>query len=142
MAKMLQDQAASAMAIKQQTIAIIDDDPDILKAIGRLLMVCGYGVELFGSAEEFMDKAAASKAACLLVDCQLGQSSGLAMSRELSASGFRFPTIFMTGSEDEAIRNEATRLGCLAFLKKPFEERQLRETIAEAIAASSENKKG
>jgi FixJ family two-component response regulator len=133
---MLQNEAACAMAIRQQTIAVIDDDPSILKAIGRLLTICGYRVQTFGSAEEFMDKVAASEAACLIVDCQLGDVSGVDLGRKLAAAGFRFPTIFMTGSENEAFRQAAMQLGCIGFLKKPFEERQLREFVAKAIAAS------
>jgi FixJ family two-component response regulator len=135
-AKMLQYEAASAMAIRQETIAVVDDDPSILKALGRLLTICGYRVQLFGSAEEFLANVA-SDAAFLIVDCQLGERSGVELSRELAAKGFRFAIIFMTGSEDEGLRKQAIEAGCVGFLKKPFDERQLREFIAKAILASS-----
>jgi len=135
-AKMLQDEAASAMAVRQQTIAIVDDDEGIRKALGRLLTICGYRVQLYGSAEEFMANMA-SDAVLLILDCQLGKQSGVELSRELAAKGFRFPTVFMTGSDDESLREQAMEAGCIGFLRKPFEERDLREIMAKAIVASS-----
>jgi FixJ family two-component response regulator len=140
--KTLQDDAAAGMTLVGQTIAIIDDDKSILKALGRLLTVSGYRVERYCSADAFLKNVSSTEAACLLVDCQLGESSGLELGRELSAAGFRFPTIFMTGSDNEQFRHEATALGCAGFLRKPFEERQLRESIAKAIPQHSAVRRG
>lgn len=142
MAKMMQDHAAYAMSARRRTIAVVDDDPSILKAIGRLLITYGYRIEQFDSAEAFFKQAATSKADCLLLDCQLGESSGLELRRRLSATGFEIPTIFMTGSDSEEFRKEAVASGCVGFLRKPFDERHLRELIAKAIVASSLSKKG
>jgi len=115
------------------SIAIIDDDPEILEALDLTLSSHGYRSALFASAEDFLDTAATSEAACLVVDIQLGGVSGVELGRQLSASGFTFPIIFMTGSRDELHRRQAMDCGCVAFLLKPFPADRLIEAITSAI---------
>ena len=118
------------------TIAIVDDDPAVLKSLARLLSVSEYQVEPFASAEEFLTAAPSSKATCLLVDFNLGDVSGLELARRLAATGFHFPLIFMTGSADHTIRMQCMELGCVAFLHKPFSEDRLTEAIAKALGST------
>ena len=73
-----------------------------------------------------------TEAACLLVDIQLGDISGLELSRHLSATGFEFPIIFMTGSDEETQRRQAMDFGCVAYLQKPLSAEQLVEALSKA----------
>ena len=116
-------------------IAVIDDDPELLEALDIMLSSCGYRPELFASAEEFLNVAATSNAACVVVDIQLGGISGVELGRQLSAKGFTFPIIFITGSRDELHRQQAIDLGCVAFLLKPFPSDRLIEAITSAIGS-------
>jgi FixJ family two-component response regulator len=116
-----------------KVIAVIDDDEALLEALGRLLSSLGFQTELYGSAEAFIAAATRSEAACLIVDIQLGDITGVELGRHLSAIGFTFPIIFMTGSDDRMARNQAIEFGCVAYLKKPFPVEQLEAAITEAI---------
>jgi FixJ family two-component response regulator len=122
------------MTTQRNAIAVIDDDAGTRDAMHALLSAFGYRAELFASAEEFLSAAATSKATCLIVDIQLGGTSGLELARELAAAGFDFPTIFMTGSLDERFERQALVLGCVAFLHKPFPAERLIEAIDQATA--------
>jgi FixJ family two-component response regulator len=126
------------MAGQQRVIAIIDDDPGIRKSLETLLAVHRYGVEAYSSAEEFINSAIVTEASCLIVDIQLGDISGIELGRHLSGSGFAFPIIFITGSEDEMLRRQAMDFGCVAYLRKPFPMARLIEAIDEAIGANSQ----
>ena len=121
------------MALSEHTIAVVDDDPSVRKALARLLSVFGYRVELFASAEEFLGAAPTSKAMCLLLDIKLGATSGLDLARRLSAEGFDFPIVFMTGSEKDVVRLQCLDFGCVAFLQKPIPEVHLMDALAKAI---------
>jgi FixJ family two-component response regulator len=121
------------MVRRQKTIAIVDDDEAVRHALGKLLASQGYGVELYGSAEEFINAMLESEAWCLLVDIMLGDLTGIELGRELEASGLNFPIIFMTGSADETIRRQALDFGCIAFLPKPIDTDSLLVAIADAI---------
>ena len=125
------------MAKRRNVIAIVDDNPALRKALQRLLQVLGYRTEMFASAEEFLSAATTSKASCLLVDIQLGSGSGLELVRQLFAAGFRFPVIFMSGSDSAMVRRQATDLGGRAYLIKPFPVAQLIDEIEKAIGSDT-----
>ena len=118
------------MTIGQHTIAVVDDDTGLLRALGRLLKEAGYCVESFASGGQALSALPASQAICLVIDCQLGDMSGVDLAKQLSAAGNQASVIFMTGSEDDLIRRKATTFGCLAYLKKPFLGNELLASIA------------
>jgi FixJ family two-component response regulator len=122
------------MATQCKVVAVVDDDPGMRKATATLLSALGYCTELFSSGKAFLDAANASKAACLVVDVQLGDISGLEMWRQLEAAGCKFPIIFMTACDDEALHSQAMEFGCVAYLRKPFSADLLIEAIAKATA--------
>jgi FixJ family two-component response regulator len=112
-----------------RTIVIVEDDPNMLQGLNRLLSAHGFRVKRFTSAESFLDDIAECEASCLVVDIQLGGISGIDLKRELTSSGSNLPVIFMTAIDDEATRREAFDVGCVAFLKKPFLAKLLIDAI-------------
>ena len=120
------------MCKSPDVVAVIDDDAFMLQALKALLSANGYATELYESAEAFLAAASACKAICLVVDIQIGSACGIELKRRLSCAGFKFPVIFMTGSDDKAIHKRAIEAGCVAFLQKPFPARQLVEALAKS----------
>jgi FixJ family two-component response regulator len=120
-------------SIRQNIVAIIDDDPVVRKGMTSLLSAFGYVTYAFNSAEAFLSIAATSTAKCLVVDVQLGDVSGVELARQLADTGFTFPIIFMTAADDEAIWRQTEQLGCVACLRKPFRADLLIEAIVRAI---------
>jgi CheY-like chemotaxis protein len=121
----VQEYGAELRMAAQYTIAIVDDDATLLKALGRLLVESGYSVELFASFADVLRKMPTSNAKCILIDCQLGQESGIDLAQRLTASGVLLPVIFMTASDDDRLREQALAIGCIDFLRKPFVVEQL-----------------
>ena len=122
------------MSTATKTIAVVDDDPGMLRGIVRLLNAHGFGTQPFASAEAFLDGGGTKSAACLILDIHLSGISGIELRRRLTASGSRLPVIFITAVDDEATREEAIAAGCVAYLRKPFPSNQLIGAIKEAIA--------
>jgi FixJ family two-component response regulator len=114
-------------------IAVIDDNPDFVDAIDSLLSSYEYGTELYTSAEAFHKAAAQSKAVCLIVDVDLGDSCGIELARQLAEQGFDFPIIYVTGSDNQLAKRRAEETGCVAFLHKPFAAAVLLEALTWAI---------
>jgi FixJ family two-component response regulator len=108
------------MGNRMRTIAVIDDNPSMLKGLDRLLSAHGFRVQKFSSAESFLERFAECEADCLLLDIHLGGISGIDLQRRLTSSGTDLPVIFMTAIDNEANRREAFDAGCIAYLKKPF----------------------
>jgi FixJ family two-component response regulator len=118
-----------SMSNRMRTIAVIDDNPSMLKGLNRLLSAHGFRVQTFASAESFLDDIAKCEADCLLLDIHLGELSGIDLQRRLTASGTDLPVIFMTAVDNEATRQEAFDAGCVAYLRKPFLAKLLIDAI-------------
>lgn len=115
-----------------RVIAVIDDDPSVLKGLSLLLRVSGYETEVFASAEAFLQVAATSYANYLVADIHLGGMSGVELRRRLLASGATIAVILMTAVDDEALHKDVIEAGCVAVLQKPFSARMLMDAIAKA----------
>jgi FixJ family two-component response regulator len=113
-------------------VAIVDDDPSMLRATEALLDAHGFETTVFTSAEEFLDHRAATDADCLILDIDLGCMSGIELRRQIKVCGSTLPVIFMTALDDNAI-NQALEAGCIACLRKPFPGYQLIDAIREAV---------
>ena len=113
------------------TIAVVEDDPSFLRALGRLLGAAGFGVAPFASAEEFLASDSVGAISCLVLDIHLGGMTGFDLQQRLAAAGSPIPTIFIT-AHDDAITRERARSG-VAYLRKPFREDALLGAIREAL---------
>jgi len=114
---------------RMRTIAVIDDHPSMLQGLDRLLSAHGFRVQAFPSAESFLDDIANCEADCLLLDIHLGGMSGIDLKRRLKSSDRCMPVIFMTAIHNEATRQEAFEVGCVAYLRKPFLAKLLIDAI-------------
>ena len=111
------------------TVYVVDDDESIRRALKRLLRSVGHHAVTFDSAEEFMDWAPEGGAGCLVLDIRLPGMTGLDLHEKLSASGMKYPVIFMTAHDNSQWRQRAKEAGAIAYLKKPFDEQLLLDAI-------------
>ena len=81
------------MSKLQRTVAIVDDDPGMQVSLSDLLGARGFKTSVFSSAEDWLDRGAAVRADCMLVDVYLGGMSGIELQRRLRASGSTLPVI-------------------------------------------------
>jgi FixJ family two-component response regulator len=125
--------AAAVVGAERKIVGIVDDDPGMLRGVGRLLSAHGFLTEAYPSAEGFLERAAASQACCLVLDINLGGISGIELRGRLAAGGSTLPVIFMTAANSEIVEREAVEAGCVAFLRKPFSSRQLIGAIDKAV---------
>lgn len=106
--------------MREHVVAVIDDDPGMLKSIDRLLKAHQFKTAIFTSAEDFLDDATALAATCLVLDIHLSGMSGIELRRRLTASGSSLPVIFISAVDDENVHEEALATGCVAYFRKPF----------------------
>ena len=110
-------------------VAIVEDDGAMRKSIERLLQASGYETTAFASAEEFLESAIVDRAIGLVLDIHLGGMSGIELGRRLSAAKSPLPIVFVTAYDDEATRQEALGVGCVEYLRKPFDANRLTEAL-------------
>jgi FixJ family two-component response regulator len=113
-------------------IAIVDDDPSVLRSLHRLIQLNGYTVESFASAEGFLDASTRCRPDCLVLDVHLN-GSGFELQARLAADGMKIPTIFITAHDDDATRRRIEESGAVAHFWKPVDGQALLDAIRRAI---------
>lgn len=121
----------------QQRVFIVDDEPNVLKAISRLLRAEGISHESFSSGREFMEKYNPEVAGCLVLDMSMPEMTGLQVQQWLVTSGFPLPIIFLTGRGDSDEKRQALRWGAVDVLLKPVAAKKLLTCIEDALVQKS-----
>jgi FixJ family two-component response regulator len=117
-------------------ISVVDDDQSVRESLGRLIRSVGYGVQVFGSAEEFLSASQGRQADCLILDIRMPGMNGLELQRQLSASNCGLPVIFITAhGSDEQARTRALGAGAVAYLLKPLREEEVLKAIDAALSS-------
>jgi len=119
---------------KQRLVFVVDDDPNMLRGMKRLLKEHGYDSLLFPSADAFQRHGHFEQAVCVVLDINLSDDSGIEVRHRLKAAGVSLPVIYITGKDNHATRMAAMESGCIAYLTKPFEAKSLIEPIERASA--------
>jgi FixJ family two-component response regulator len=99
-------------------VAIVDDDENFGRSLGRLLRAAGMQPITYLSAEAFLADTKRPRFDCLVLDIQLGGLSGIELGRRLMAEGGHPPVIYITAHDDPESRAEAQAAGCAAYFRK------------------------
>lgn len=118
---------------RKPLISIVDDDQSVREALENLISSVGFDVQLFASAEAFLESDERVQTDCAVLDLWLPGISGLELQRRL-ADGQNIPAIIITANGNEKVQDEAVAAGAIAFLKKPFKEEVLLAAIRSALA--------
>jgi FixJ family two-component response regulator len=114
-------------------VFVVDDDYRVREALSSLISSVRLRVAAFGSAAEFLESEKPDAPACLVLDLELPDISGLELQQELAA-GDAPPIVFITGHGDIPSSVRAMKAGAIEFLSKPFSEQELLGAIDTAIA--------
>ena len=114
-------------------VYIVDDDPAIQQALGRLMRSAGLRAETFASVIDLLDKGFFEERACIVADIRLPDISGLDLPELLAQQGRSRPVIFITAYDTTANRQAAHRAGAAAFFRKPVDGEALIDAITWAV---------
>jgi len=120
--------------LHRKAVFVVDDDPSMLKGMRRLLRQYGFDTVPFETANALKDHSDFDQAFCIVLDINLSDGSGIELRHQLAESGVALPVIYITGNDSHATRMAAMKLGCLAYLTKPFTAQALIGPIERAAA--------
>jgi FixJ family two-component response regulator len=127
------------MSIEGQSskvVYIVDDDPSVLKAIGRLLASEGVKYQTFDDPDRFLTSIKANPIPLVILDVWMDGITGLELQSKLRNVSPHTRVIIMTGRSDTGVRQTAMKMGASAFLVKPFGDLELMNAVQAALAAS------
>jgi FixJ family two-component response regulator len=119
------------------TVFVIDDDPDVLQALARLLASARWRVATFSSPERFLEASDGARG-CIVLDLAMPGLNGLELQQALEARGSVLPIIFLTGRGDVASSVAAMKRGAVDFLEKPVDDQRLLTAVSHALAKHEE----
>jgi FixJ family two-component response regulator len=120
---------AKAVPDSAACVIVIDDDPDFLASLGRLLRSVGLDSRLFANLPDFLAFERPEAPTCLILDVRLPGRSGLDFQRDLAAASVSLPIVFITGHGDIPMSVQAMKAGAVEFLTKPFRDQDLLDAV-------------
>lgn len=123
-----------------EIVYLIDDDPRVREALSELLAALKIECMTFGSAEEYLGFKRSDACACLILDLNLPDKSGLDLQQELR-DGLNPPIIFISGYGDVPSTVRAMKRGAIEFLTKPIDRDRLVLAIRMAFAKDLDQRK-
>jgi FixJ family two-component response regulator len=122
------------MSAAEFTTYVVDDNPAILKALGRLLRGAGYDVRPYRSPETFLAEHDPQRPGCAILDVSMPTLDGREVHKKLRDNGWSRPVIFLTGHGNIPMGVKAIQGGAIDFLTKPVQ----RDALLHAIQRASE----
>jgi FixJ family two-component response regulator len=120
------------------TVFLVDDDPSVLRAVGRLVRSAGWTVAAFDSPQEFLETQNPDAPGCLVLDMTMPGCHGFELQLALARAGNRLPIVFLTGDGDIKMSVSAMKAGAVDFLSKPCPGEELLAAISLALVRDSQ----
>jgi len=122
------------------TIALVDDDKNILTSVSMLLEQEGYHVRTFPDGASALTALTATPPDLAILDIKMPRMDGLELLRRLRQSG-DLPVIFLTSKDEEIDELMGLNAGADDYIRKPFSHRLLLERV-KAVLRRAEARKG
>lgn len=124
----------AAPAAQPRTLLLVDDEPNILASLKRLLRRDGYQILTANSGQEGLDVLASHAVDVIVSDQRMPGMLGADFLRKAKLLCPQTIRIMLSGyTELQAVTDAVNEGAIFKFLTKPWEDHQLREHIAEAF---------
>ncbi len=112
----------------KQTIALVDDDRNILTSVSIALESEGYLVETYTDGATALQGLRSRPVDLAVLDIKMPRMDGMELLSKLRKD-IELPVIFLTSKEDEVDEILGLRMGADDYITKPFSQRLLLERI-------------
>jgi len=111
-----------------ETIALVDDDRNILTSVTMALQAEGFDVDAYADGREALDGMTRKPVDLAVLDIKMPRMDGMELLRRLRQQSF-LPVIFLTSKDDELDEVLGLRMGADDYITKPFSQKLLIERI-------------
>lgn len=116
------------------TIALVDDDRNILTSVSMALEAEGYRTQTYTDGVSALAAMKRSPPDAAILDIKMPRMDGLELLRRLRQMS-HLPVIFLTSKDDEIDELFGLKMGADDFIRKPFSQRVLMERVSMLNAA-------
>jgi FixJ family two-component response regulator len=122
--------------VRRLLVSVVDDDESVRESLPDLLTACGFAVQAFSSAEQFLASDFVGQTRCLILDVAMPGMTGPELQRELRLREQNIPIVFITAQRDESVRPRVLGQGAVDCLFKPFSDTALLMAVNSALRTS------
>ena len=119
----------------KRTIALVDDDRNILTSVAMALEAEGFAVRTYADGDEALRGIAAQPVDLAILDIKMPRMDGMELLSRLRKNT-SMPVIFLTSKDDEVDEVLGLRMGADDYITKPFSQRLLIERIRTLLRRS------
>ncbi|NKB51608.1 MAG: response regulator [Rhizobiaceae bacterium] len=123
------------------TIALVDDDRNILTSVSIALESEGYRVETYTDGASALDGLTTKRPDLAVFDIKMPRMDGMELLRRLRQKS-DLPVIFLTSKDDEIDELFGLKMGADDFITKPFSQRLLVERVKAVLRRSAARVEG
>ena len=110
------------------TIALVDDDRNILTSVSMTLESEGYRVNTYNDGASALDGLSTNPPDLAILDIKMPRMDGMELLRKLRQKS-DLPVIFLTSKDDEIDELFGLKMGADDYIRKPFSQRLLVEHV-------------
>ena len=110
------------------TIALVDDDRNILASVSIALEAEGYRIQTYTDGASAFDGLRQSPVDLAILDIKMPRMDGMELLRRLRQKS-DIPVIFLTSKDEEIDELFGLKMGADDFIRKPFSQRLLVERV-------------
>lgn len=124
---------------RQETILVVDDEPEICNMVSEFLTRRGYQVTTAVGGEKALEMIMKAPPDLVILDIYMPGMNGVAVMRRLKTANFleKLGVIMLTASQEESLLQEALDLGAFDALSKPVNLDELELAVAVKLALSA-----
>jgi len=119
------------------SVLVVEDDPDLLAVLPRILSTAGYMVRTASDGEDGLSKVLDDAPAIAILDVGLPKLSGSELARELRSRGYQFPVLMLTARVSVDDKVSGLDAGADDYLAKPFEYAELLARVKALLRRST-----
>ena len=113
-------------------VAVLDDEPEMRKALRRLLTGRGFCVEEYGCGADLLAALGSLTLDCLVLDLHMPEMSGFDVLAALGSHSIPLPVVVITAHDEPGTAERVRALGASAYLRKPVDRAALLSAIESA----------
>ncbi len=126
---------ANAAANPPCTILVVDDEPEVLRLVTRILSAEGTQILAAGTGAKALAIARQRGLDLVMLDIKLPDMSGTQVLRRIRRIDPRVPIIMVTSYGSVETVRTSMELGAFDYLTKPFDNQEVRRVAGEALAS-------
>jgi two-component system, OmpR family, response regulator ChvI len=126
---------------KMPTIALVDDDRNILTSVGMVMEAEGYSVQKYNDGAAALQGLQDNPPDVAIFDIKMPRMDGMELLRRIRQKT-DMPVIFLTSKDDEIDELFGLKMGADDFIKKPFSQRLLVERVKAVLRRAGNKEPG